>query len=353
MSTADAYGKPQTDWLDLSTGINPNGWPVPPVPAEYWQRLPEDDDGLLAAAQAYYQNPSLLAVAGSQAAIQTLPLLRQACRVGVLHPAYAEHAESWRKAGHQLVIVDAANITGQLDDLDVLIVINPNNPTGQRWRRRQLLQWHAQLSVRGGWLIVDEAFMDGTSEHSLSPLPIRPGLIVLRSIGKFFGLAGIRCGFVIAEQELLQYLAEQLGPWPISHPGRYVATQALSDTDWQRHAAAALKQQGQRLGNLLADSGWPPQGGCDLFQWLKTDTAVILHDLLAQQGILTRLFTTPASLRFGLPKDELAWQRLTQALAHPKIKQLLAQAKIGELNSAQLKVIYANEFTPSKKTVVD
>ena len=319
---ASQYGIALSDWLDLSTGINPNGWPVPAIPAECWQRLPEDDDGLLPAAREYYQNESLLAVAGSQAAIQTLPLLRLKSRVGVLHPAYAEHAAGWRKTGHQIIVVDAEQIDARLDELDVLILINPNNPTGKLWRKQQLLAWHERLAGRGGWLLVDEAFMDGMPEYSLSPLPVRPGLIVLRSIGKFFGLAGIRCGFVIAESDLLRRLAEQLGPWPISHPGRYVATLALADRQWQQATALSLANQGERLRKLLSDSGWPPTGGCHLFQWLEIENAAILHDQLARQGILTRLFQDPASLRFGLPIGEPAWQRLTQALADSKMTAL-------------------------------
>jgi cobalamin biosynthetic protein CobC len=321
---ASRYGIPLSDWLDLSTGINPNGWPVPAVPSECWQRLPEDDDELLPAARRYYRNDSLLAVAGSQAAIQTLPLLRPVSRVGVLHPAYAEHASGWRKAGHRLVTLDAdvEAIDAGLDALDVLILINPNNPTGKLWEKRQLLDWHERLSARGGWLLVDEAFMDGLPELSLSSLPVRPGLIVLRSVGKFFGLAGIRCGFVIAESALLQRLAEHLGPWAISHPGRYVTAKALADSEWQLTTAEALIAQGRRLQQLLIDAGWPPSGGCHLFQWLKTDNAAGIHDLLARQGILTRLFDAPASLRFGLPRDEAAWQRLALALAHLDISAL-------------------------------
>lgn len=319
---AQHYAIPLNQWLDLSTGINPNGWPVPVLPAECWQRLPEDNDALLPAAQAYYQNTSILPVAGSQAAIQTLPLLRPVCRVGLMHPAYAEHAASWQKIGHQLQQVDIADIDSQLEKLDVLIIINPNNPTGTLYSPEQLLDWHAKLSRRGGWLLVDEAFIDSLPEFSLSPLASRPGLIILRSIGKFFGLAGIRCGFVIAEAEILQSLAEQLGPWTISHPGRYVAAKALADTDWQRKTALDLKLQTKRLRELLTEKGWSSQGESDCFQWLKTDHAASLHVLLAQQGILTRLFKDPASLRFGLPKDESAWQRLAQALSKPAIQRL-------------------------------
>lgn len=313
---ASQYGIPVPEWLDLSTGINPNGWPVPPLPARVWQRLPEEDDELLPAARRYYRNDSLLAVAGSQAAIQSLPLLRPHSRVGVLHPAYAEHAEGWRRAGHSVSIVDEADIDSHLEQLDVLIIINPNNPTGRLWPRHRLLDWQRKLSETGGWLIVDEAFIDVVDdEYGLSTLPVRPGLIVLRSIGKFFGLAGIRCGFVIAEQNVLKAMQHRLGPWAISHPARHAAALALQDKAWQQAALNLLRQQGWRLQNLLTASGWPPAGGCALFQWVWHEAALDLHHRLAERGILTRLFTDPISVRFGLPADEVGWHRLEQALA--------------------------------------
>lgn len=319
---ASRYGIALSDWLDLSTGINPNGWPVPALPAECWQRLPEEEDNLLPAARDYYQNPDFLAVAGSQAAIQTLPLLRSRSRVGFLHPAYAEHAHAWQKAGHELSVVEAENIEARLDQLDVLIIINPNNPTGLSWDRQQLLSWQQRLAARGGWLLVDEAFIDSRLDQSLTSLPTRPGLIVLRSIGKFFGLAGIRCGFVFAETLLLAHLAELLGPWSISHPARHVAALALSDHDWRLACIENLNRQGLRLNRLLVNSGWPPDGGCDLFQWIKSAKAADLHDLLARLGILTRLFTDPLSLRFGLPRNESDWRRLELAMQHADIMAL-------------------------------
>ena len=165
LAAAARYGIEPAAWLDLSTGINPAGWPVPPVPASIWQRLPEAEDGLAQAAAAYYGCSDVLPVAGTQAAIQALPRLRAACRVGVPHPAYAEHAHAWRTAGHAVSAWEA----GQgVDALDVLVLVHPNNPGGQTYRRADLLAWHAGLAARGGWLLVDEAFIDATPEASLS-----------------------------------------------------------------------------------------------------------------------------------------------------------------------------------------
>ncbi len=314
-AAASHYGLALDQWLDLSTGINPNGWPVPPVPASAWARLPEDEDGLEQAARAYYGASHLLPVAGSQAAIQALPRLRPPARVGVLSPGYAEHAAAWRVAGHAVRALTAGKVDQAVSTSDVLILIHPNNPTGAHFPLERLLAWHDQLAARGGWLVIDEAFMDTTPDQSLCILATHPGLIVLRSLGKFFGLAGARLGFVFAQPNLLARLEWLLGPWTVNAPARWVAQAALKDSDWQQRERPRLVAAGERLGALLLRQGLAPQGGCALFQWVRTPQARDLHQALARQGILTRLFEDPASLRLGLPGTEVDWARLEAALA--------------------------------------
>lgn len=312
---SEDYGIPLNEWLDLSTGINPNGWPVPiELPTTLWSQLPQQDDGLITAAQSYYQCESLIAVAGSQAAIQTLPYLRKLSRVGIISPAYAEHAYAWQQAGHEVLSISSDSVENRINQLDVLIIINPNNPTAEQFSAEQLLSWHQQLAANKGWLIIDEAFIDSTPELSLANHSPRQGLIVLRSLGKFFGLAGLRVGFVLAEQKLLNQLSEKLGPWPIAHASQYIAQLALQDKTWQLQCRIDLIKKGNRLKQLLSNFDLSPSGSCDLFQWLKTNKAQSYHQQLIQQGILTRVFDSPASLRFGLPKTEHDWQRLQRAL---------------------------------------
>jgi cobalamin biosynthetic protein CobC len=310
---ARRYGIPLTDWLDLSTGINPDGYPVPPLPSAAWTRLPEDDDDLAAAAARYYGSHALLPVAGSQAAIQTLPTLIAGARVTVLAPTYAEHPHAWR--ARRVHACTGADIEAALAATDVLVLANPNNPTGECFAPEQLLDWHRRLAARGGWLIVDEAFIDLTPQLSLTPYVGRPHLVVLRSLGKFFGLAGARVGFVFAEAALRHALAEHLGPWTISGPARHVARTALADGAWQAATRARLARDGERLATLLRANGVGEPCGAGLFQWVVTARAAQLGDALARQGILVRRFDDPASLRFGLPGSEHAWQRLADALA--------------------------------------
>jgi cobalamin biosynthetic protein CobC len=312
---ARRYSIPPGAWLDLSTGINPNGWPVPALPPSCWARLPEDDDGLEQAAQLYYNADHVLPVAGSQMAIQALPQLRPNARVAVLDPGYAEHVDAWRCAGHEVAAVAAEQVDEAAYRSDVLVLIHPNNPTGARFPVEQLLDWHARLVARGGWLVVDEAFMDVMPEDSLCRHSAREGLIVLRSLGKFFGLAGARVGFVCAHPSLLAQLHSVLGPWCVNAPARWVATYALTDRAWQDAARQRLGADGARLRALLAQHGLNPAGGCALFQWVCTSDARALHEILARQGILTRLFIEPSSLRFGLPGNEANWTRLDTALS--------------------------------------
>ena len=309
---AETYGIPLGDWLDLSTGINPQGYPVPPVPADAWLRLPEDDDGLEAAAADYYGSAHLLPVAGSQPAIQLLPAVLRGERVRLLAPGYAEHAHAWRD--RRAVAVGADEIDAAVAHSDIVVLVQPNNPTGVHFGRERLLEWHTRLARRGGWLVVDEAFIDTTPAQSLVPLAGADGLVVLRSVGKFFGLAGARVGFVFAPGSVRAALAERLGPWTLAGPARWAARHALADRAWQTQARAALLTAGERLQALLETHGLPACGPA-LFKLVATPDAARLHAAFARRGILLRLFETPQAVRFDLPSDEAGWARLAAALA--------------------------------------
>jgi histidinol-phosphate/aromatic aminotransferase/cobyric acid decarboxylase-like protein len=203
ISAAQEYGIPVNQWLDLSTGINPNTWPLPDIPQQIFNRLPQHNDGLHEIAEEYYQAESVLAIPGSQSVIQLLPSLKNTCRVAVPITGYAEHIHAWRKEGHQVDALTAEQMEENLHLYDVVVVINPNNPSAELLKPERLLDWQLRLQLKSGWLIVDEAFIDTRPEFSVAKNAHKPGLIVLRSMGKYFGLAGIRSGFVLAEESLL------------------------------------------------------------------------------------------------------------------------------------------------------
>ena len=291
------FGEPEGGWLDLSTGVNPVGYPAPAVSAAAWHHLPEGGDGLLEAAAAYYGTGELMAVPGSQAAIQALPRLRRPCTVAVLWPTYAEHAHRWERAGHTVERVTADELEAAVDRVDVLVVANPNNPDGHRFPPEQLRHWRRRLARRGGWLVVDEAFADVIPGLSLADEAHEPGLVVLRSVGKFFGLAGARVGFLAA---------------------REAVRDALADTAWQAEARKRLEKDAQALWRMLARAGMEPAGGTPLFQWVPVRGAEALRDRLAGQGVWVRRFEEPDGLRFGLPAAETDWKRLEAALGRQK-----------------------------------
>lgn len=317
---ASQYAIPENEWLDLSTGINPDGWQVPELPDNCWQRLPEPDNKLLDIARDYYGCKDLLHLPGTQAAIQVLPKLRSKSVVGIVSPTYSEHYKHWNRYQHKVLQLELSQVEEQLEKLDVLVVVNPNNPTGKLVAVDTLLKWEEQLSAKNGWLVVDEAFIDVTPESSLLSKTIKDGVIVLRSLGKFFGLAGIRSGFVVAEADLLEKIEDQVGLWAINHPGQLITRKALADKKWIAATRRKLPQSSNRLKNILQSAGLNVIGGTALFQLIAGDNVEPLYEMLARRGVLTRLFnvgfgnTKSAMLRFGLPNGEQEWDRLIKEL---------------------------------------
>ncbi len=304
-------------WLDLSTGINPDAYPLPHLDGEAWARLPQRHE-LLALADAAARRyrvaaPAMVAPApGTQALIGLLPGLVSPARVAVLGPTYGEHAAAWQRAGHDVFeVCDLKNAT----DAGVLVVVNPNNPTGRIVPPAELRRAAQVLHERGGLLIVDEAFADVMPRAASLVPDLPPAAIVLRSFGKAYGLAGLRLGFAIAPPEMAQRLRDCLGPWPVSGPAIAIGTAALADDRWLEGTLQRLKLGCERLDTLLAGAGCAPLGGTLLFRLVAHKSAARLAESLGRRGILVRAFAEqPTWLRFGLPGPEAAWQRLTDAL---------------------------------------
>ncbi len=308
------FGIPAEGWLDLSTGINPRPYPVGKVPPHCWNRLPERaaEDDLRQAAHRFYGTPSpacVVAAPGTQALIQTLPrLMAGKSAVSVLGPTYEEHAKAWKMSGHPIRLI--RSLKEEETKAPILVVVTPNNPDG-RFTNPKLLEDEANTRAL---LVVDEAFIDLTPERSLtSKLPANT--IILRSFGKFFGLAGVRLGFALARPALAEKLAEFLGPWAVSGPTLEIGTQALSDVAWSNETRNFLTSQAAALDQLLKDARLDVVGGTALFRLIRTPHARRLYNHLAQHGILVRAFThTPDALRFGLPADEHEMLRLAKVL---------------------------------------
>ena len=318
------FGVPEAGWLDLSTGISPFAYPISEacLAPELFYRLPQGMDDLKEAARDYYGAQSLTAVCGSQAAIQILPRLRGRSRVAVLSPAYEEHAYRWQLAGHDVVRLGAEEILSEADNFDVVVLVNPNNPTGIFFSPQDLLSALAILQKRDGWLVVDEAFIDTRAEFSLSSYVGEKGLIILRSVGKAFGLAGTRVGFVLAENCLIETIENESGPWPISGSSLSIVTRALGDRLWQKQNFARLDRQSNKLTDLLLRHQVQVSGATSFFVYVQTNGARLIHEQLSQAGIWVRLFAEPSALRFGLPGSDTDFKRLEAALANLKVEAL-------------------------------
>jgi cobalamin biosynthetic protein CobC len=319
-----AYGGEPADWLDLSTGINPNTPELPEIPIEVWNRLPDRAlvEAARMAARDWYgavektRTSNLLPrpVPGTQAFIQILPkLVPQNRPVAILSPTYGEYAHCFQKAGFDVDPI--RSLDALKDEHGTLVIVNPNNPDGRTFLRQELLDVHARMRAQEGHLHVDEAFGEARPELSLADAAsTSEGLTVSRSFGKFFGMAGVRLGFVFARPETLDVIDAALGPWAVSGPALFLAKEMMR----RDHAPVleAIRQRRRGLQNALDGAGFAIAGGTELFALVTLDSAPKLFEHLARSHILVRKFDyEPHWLRIGLTPDEQGDKRLADTLA--------------------------------------
>jgi cobalamin biosynthetic protein CobC len=328
-------------WIDLSTGISPWAYPHERIAEEALTRLP-DPEALAQLEQAAARSfrvadaSCVIATPGSDLALRLLGMLFAGRRVAVVRPGYSGHVLAWGEAPLSLVSADAIEVAAR--DHDVLLLANPNNPDGRIVARERLLAARTELASHEGTLVVDEAFADVMPEHSVCNTlgaggsrdegagrngAFRDshqqngggGMIVFRSFGKFFGLAGVRLGFIVATADEQRRFRHALGDWPVSGPAVAIGTAAYNDLAWQAMQRQRLTSAAKRLDALLTQAGFTIAGGTALFRLARCDDAESAFRHLASHGILTRPFTGDSTLlRIGLPADELQWYRLSDAL---------------------------------------
>ena len=301
-AAAQRYGGARDTWLDLSTGINPVAYPVPDFTAQDWGVLPDRraQDALVQATREFWQIPpeaAVLAAPGASSLIARIPALTAPAKVWIPAPTYNEHGRAFAAAGWDVcdARTDAASV-----------LVHPNNPDGRVWMASD---------VTTDLCILDESFCDVMPNHSLIALAARPGVIVLKSFGKFWGLAGLRLGFAIGDPALIARLAQMLGPWPVSGPALRLGAQALADGGWADATRARLAGDAARLDGLMTSVGAIALGGTSLFRLYDTDDATRWQQSMARHQIWTRIFPYSARwLRLGLPGCDADWARLAAAL---------------------------------------
>lgn len=302
------YGGDAESWLDLSAAVSPYSWwdERAEIQTASLQHLPELLPELAQACRAYYGQAGLLC-AGSMQAIRALAQCFTCAKVWVQEVSFSEHELSWRLAGHEVLVKSVAQIEQaflQSKNLpDVLVLVNPNNPTAQQISVDKLRHWAKLLQQKNGYLIVDEAFTDCTPSQSLLAQPLSDNTVVLRSLGKFFGLAGARVGFVFASLSVRAALATHIGPWSVAHWVQQVATAALQDESWQHRQRVRLKKIQQDLVEKITALGFSVLGAHALFITLAVADAKKMQQQLAQQRIWVRAFADENLIRLGLPKE--------------------------------------------------
>ncbi|QAY77514.1 aminotransferase class I/II-fold pyridoxal phosphate-dependent enzyme [Sphingosinicella sp. BN140058] len=309
-----AFPDAPTPWLDLSTGINPQPWDVSRAGAVYWAALPDVAalEALEAAAGRFFgvAPERVCAVPGTEIGLRLLGTLGLPLPMRYRAPSYGTYGQ----IGEARPVAER-DLEEEASRGGTILIAQPNNPDGAVLSEAGLHDIAGRLEAAGGVLVVDEAFAD-TQDQPSAAARLGERVIALRSFGKFFGLAGVRLGFVLAAPERLAPLRRQLGSWPVNSAALAIGQAAYGDGAWIGQTRARLRQQADRLDALLRCHGFEPSGACPLFRLVSTSNAETLFQRLAAAGILTRPFAyAPDWLRFGRPGDDAAFERLDRALA--------------------------------------
>jgi len=325
-----AYAQAPQPWIDLSTGINPRSYPAPRVRGVILNRLPDTGElarleAVAAAAFGVSDPRRVVATGGTEPALRLLPFVVGVGTGGavamalVAGPTYGSHVDGWAKAGVPSRVVADAELDAAIGDRTAVIVVNPNNPDGRLMSRDRLRRLHDAVASRGGVLVVDEAFAEVTPQASVADIAgtsEAERLVVLRSFGKFYGLAGLRLGFVIGNPAIAARVRALIGDWPVSVDALAAGLAAYADKAWADRMRKQLAVAARRLDGVLTRHGFEVVGGTSLYRLVRAAEAPARFERLAAAGILTRPFQHDATLlRFGLPGSPEAWRRLEEALA--------------------------------------
>ncbi len=302
------FGGKRADWIDLSTGINPRSYPVPEVPANAWTALPDSKAAarLEQAARVYWSVPegaAVLAAPGASSLIANIPRLAPAGRVRIVDRTYNEHAAGFRAAGWEVLAREEEGAHAE-----ARVVVHPNNPDGIMWSG-------ADEAPGRPLLVIDESFCDIMLFNSrVGEWAARPGVVILKSLGKFWGLAGLRLGFAIGDPALIERLREMLGPWPVSGVAQHVGAVALEDMNWSNRTRQILSTDVSRLDAMVQARGAELVGGTLLFRLYEVGDAARWQAKLARGRVWSRVFPyAPGWLRLGLPPTD-RWAQLERAL---------------------------------------
>ena len=277
--------------LDFSANVNPLGPPEAVKGAvqnlELISRYPSADARPLceAAARRHGISPdSILAGAGASELIYLLARFFQGQRARIETPAFTEYEDACEAMG--LTLTEGA--------AEVVFLANPKCPEGILRDKAEVLRvgMAGEASVVDGtsMLVVDETFLDfaGDEESLVQEAASRPGIVVLRALTKFYALAGLRAGYLVAEPSIVAVLKRLQPPWSVSGPAQAAAVVALADGEYAARTRSVVPLWREELSKGLAGAGLQPLPSCTNFILCKVPDAAALCKGLLEKGLAAR-----------------------------------------------------------------
>ncbi len=304
------YGGQRADWIDLSTGINRTSYPWQENVKVELRDLPSNK--LLrslekAASRAYKvaEDKDTAAVQGAQQIISLLPIcLKNYNSVAILGPTYNEYEKAFKSSE---IKAETVSEVSKLSSSDIAIVVNPNNPTGKVIAEEIL----NDLSKKVRILIIDESFKMFSSRR----IQKFDNVIQINSLGKFFGLAGVRLGFVSGPSNFIKSVRGMLGPWPVSSIAAEIGKIALNDQAWISQMEKILLEGSDVLHRACNRKNWKLIGKTNLFHTYATSSSLKVEKQFAAHYIWIRTFDYSETwVRLGIPTSKYEWTRVRQAL---------------------------------------
>jgi threonine-phosphate decarboxylase len=264
--------------LDFSASINPLGMApgavqVVQASLELATHYPDPDCYELKQALGRFHgiDPECVCIGnGSTELIFLLPKTLALRRALIPGPTFSEYAAAMRAVGGEVSMLLAppeeefrirlSQVAAALQrSLDCVWLCNPNNPTGQLWTKAQVLELWKKARRVGASLIVDEAFIDYCEADSVvSEATSRAGLLVLRSFTKFYGMPGLRVGYLVAEPTVIRRIEAMRLPWSVNNLAQVAAIASLNETSYAVRSRQLIIEERPRLAAALAGQGWVP-----------------------------------------------------------------------------------------------
>ncbi len=258
--------------IDFSANINPLGYPygIKGKIMESFDSVlnyPDIDSHELVRSLASYHGlapENILIGNGSTEFIYWLPLLLRPKRALIVTPAFSEYEKGLRLAGTEISFfetrrdedfrIDTTLLARRLGDrLDTLYLGNPANPSGVLTDRKAVLDIIAMTEKERIMAVIDEAFIDFTEDISVKNIAANSGnVVVMRSMTKFFGIPGLRLGYIIANKSIIEQIRRDKPPWTVNALTQSAAGEALRDVNFIEKSRAYVETERAFLQKRLS-----------------------------------------------------------------------------------------------------